>query len=96
MDHSLEILPEATTRQVREWFVAYRKDTYPRFGEGSLPCYSYREFKAKALERVRLNHELAELYARHPQLSQAPAEDRAKMVHLEVQSSQLEHELCMS
>lgn len=96
MERSLEPLPEVTTRRIRQWFVAYRTDAYPCYGEGRLPMLSYRAFKTKTLEHQRLHRELTHLYDRYPEAGQAPAEARARMVHLEVQSSQLEYELCLS
>ncbi|HEY9856081.1 MAG TPA: hypothetical protein V6D05_10110 [Stenomitos sp.] len=96
MERSLESLPELTTRRIRQWFVAYRTDAYPCYGEGRLPLLSYRAFKTKTLEHHQLHQELLHLFDRYPQASLAPADARARMVHLEVQSSQLEYELCLS
>lgn len=96
MERSLEPLPEPTTRRIRQWFVAYRTDSYPCYGQGRLPMLSYQAFKTKTLEYQQLYQELSGLYQRYPQASLAPADERTRMVHLEVQSSQLEYELCLS
>lgn len=95
MEYALEPLPKLTTRHIRQEFVAYRKDTYPKYGEGNLPCYDYLTFKTKTIEYHDLNHQLLVLYEQYPQPAKAPAEARAKMVQLEVRSSELEHELCI-
>lgn len=95
MEYALESLPELTTRYMRKEFVAYRKDLYPKYGEGVLPCYNYLMFKTKTIEYHDLNRQLLELYAQYPRPSKAPAEIRAKMVQLEVRSSELEHDLCI-
>lgn len=96
MLRSLEPLPELTTRRIRQWFVAYRTDAYPRYGQGRLPMLTYRAFKTKTLEHARIHRELTHLYDRYPEAAEAPGEERTRMVHLEVQSSQLEYELCLS
>lgn len=96
MERALEHLPELTTRRIRQWFVAYRIDAYPRYGQGRLPLLSYRAFRAKTLEHHRLYQELTELYERYPRAALAPGDERTRMVHMEVQSSQLEYELCLS
>ena len=96
MEYALIPLPELTLREVRQQFVAYRKETYPAYGEGSLPCFDYPTFKAKTREYHDLNGQLAVLYGKFPQLATAPADIRAKLVQLEVRSSELEHELCLN
>lgn len=96
MTRSLESLPELTTRRIRQWFVAYRTDAYPRYGDGRLPVLSYQAFKAKTLEHQRIHQELTSLYDRFPHAGLAPGDERTRMVHLEVQSSRLETELCLS
>lgn len=96
MDHGLEFLEPLTLRSIRQEYVRYSNDTYPRYGEGRQEKLSYAAFKAKMQEHEKLHQELYALYGSNPDLKHLPAELRTRMVSLEVRMSTLEHELCMS
>lgn len=96
MDHALEPQAPLTLRDIRQEYVRYCNDTYPRYGEGRLDKFTYATFKAKLLEQEKLHQELFALYGSNPDLKGLSAELRTRMVGLEVRMSQLEHELCMS
>lgn len=96
MDHGLEAPEPLTLRMIRQEFIRYGRDTYPRYGEGRLPRLSYVEFKAKLQEEAQLHEELFTLYGDHTDLKGLPAELRTRLVSLEVRMSQLEYELCKS
>jgi hypothetical protein len=96
MDHGLEPHIPLSVRMIRQSYVHYCKDAFPRYGEGRLDKLSYATFKAKALEHDTLHQELQSLYSENPNLKDLPAELRTRLVGLEVRMSTLEHELCMS
>jgi hypothetical protein len=96
MDHPLEPATDLTPRCLRRWFLAYRREAYPQFGEGRLPCLNYCEFRQKVRQHAAMQEELRAMYTRFPSAASAPADDRTRMVHLEAQASHLERELCMS
>lgn len=96
MDHGLEPPAPLTLRDIRQEYVHYCNDTYPRYGEGRLDKLTYSDFKAKLLEQSKLHQELFSVYGSNPDLKGMPAELRTRLVGLEVRMSQLEHELCMS
>lgn len=96
MDHPMEAPLEVATRQLRRYYVAYRRDAYPCYGEGRLPLLGYRAFRDKARMLGRIQQTLEGLYAAHPRLAEAPPAARARMVDLESQASLLEMELCWS
>ncbi len=96
MDHGLEPQAPLTLRTIRQEYVHYCQDTYPRYGEGRTEKLSYAAFKAKLMEHETLHQELFALYGENPDLKGLSADLRTRLVGLEVRMSQLEHELCMS
>lgn len=96
MDHGLEPLEPLTLRKIRQEYLHYGRETFPRYGEGRLELLSYAAFKTKLQEHEALHRELQALYASNPNLKQLSGELRTRMVGLEVRMSTLEHELCMS
>lgn len=96
MDHPPEDPLELDLRRLRRLFVVYRREGYPRFGEGRTAQLGYRDFVRRAHQYMTIQRLLAEGYARHPALATAPAAERARLVDLELQASNLEAELCWS